>query len=57
MIYVGKAKDLNKRVAQYFVSPDRLNTKTRILVSRIADVQYSVVDSEADALLLENNLI
>ena len=57
VIYVGKAKDLNKRVAQYFVSPDRLNTKTRILVSRIADVQYSVVDSEADALLLENNLI
>ncbi len=57
VIYVGKAKDLNKRVAQYFVSPDRLNTKTRLLVSRIADVQYSVVDSEADALLLENNLI
>ena len=57
VIYVGKAKDLNKRVAQYFVSPDRLNAKTRILVSRIADVQYSVVDTEADALLLENNLI
>lgn len=57
VIYVGKAKDLNKRVAQYFVDPSRLNTKTRILVSKIADVQYSVVDSEADALLLENNLI
>ena len=57
VIYVGKAKDLNKRVSQYFVSPERLNTKTRILVSRIADIQYSVVDSEADALLLENNLI
>ena len=57
MIYVGKAKDLAKRVAQYFVDPDRLNVKTRILVSKIADVQYSVVDSEADALLLENNLI
>ena len=57
VIYVGKAKDLNKRVAQYFVDPDRLNTKTRILVSKIADVQYSVVDTEADALLLENNLI
>jgi len=54
---VGKAKDLHKRVAQYFVSPDRLNAKTRILVSKIADAQYSVVDSEADALLLENNLI
>ena len=57
VIYVGKAKDLYKRVHQYFVDPDRLNVKTRILVSRIADVQYSVVDSESDALLLENNLI
>lgn len=57
VIYVGKAKDLFKRVHQYFVPPERLNTKTRILVSKIADVQYSVVDTEADALLLENNLI
>ena len=57
VIYVGKAKDLFKRVHQYFVPPERLNAKTRILVSRIADVQYSVVDTEADALLLENNLI
>ena len=57
VIYVGKAKDLNKRVAQYFVDPGRLNVKTRLLVSRIADLQYSVVDTEADALLLENNLI
>ena len=57
VIYVGKAKDLYKRVHQYFVPADRLNVKTRILVSKIADVQYSVVDSESDALLLENNLI
>ncbi|MCI1640363.1 MAG: excinuclease ABC subunit UvrC [Bacteroidales bacterium] len=57
VIYVGKAKDLHKRVAQYFVPPERLNAKTRILVSKIADAAYSVVDSEADALLLENNLI
>ena len=57
VIYVGKAKDLHKRVAQYFVPPERLNAKTRILVSKIADAQYSVVDTEADALLLENNLI
>jgi len=57
VIYVGKAKDLHKRVAQYFVAPERLNVKTRILVSKIVDAQYSVVDSEADALLLENNLI
>ena len=57
VIYVGKAKDLHKRVAQYFVDPSRLNRKTRILVSKIADAQYSVVETEADALLLENNLI
>ena len=57
VIYVGKAKDLHKRVAQYFVPPERLNVKTRLLVSKIADAQFSVVDSEADALLLENNLI
>ena len=57
VIYVGKAKDLNKRVAQYFVSPDRLTRKTAVMVSKIADAQYTVVDSEADALLLENNLI
>ena len=57
VIYVGKAKDLQKRVAQYFVPPERLNVKTRLLVSKIADVKYSVVDTEEDALLLENNLI
>ena len=57
VIYVGKAKDLHKRVAQYFVPPERLNVKTRLLVSKIGDAQFSVVDSEADALLLENNLI
>ena len=57
IIYVGKAKDLHKRVAQYFVPPERLTRKTALMVSKIADAQYSVVDSEADALLLENNLI
>ena len=57
VIYVGKAKDLNKRVAQYFVSPDRLTRKTAVMVSKIADAQYTVVETEADALLLENNLI
>ncbi len=57
MIYVGKAKDLHKRVAQYFVSPDRLTRKTAVMVSKIADAEYTVVESEADALLLENNLI
>ena len=57
VIYVGKAKDLNKRVAQYFVPAERLTKKTAVMVSKIADAQYTVVDSEADALLLENNLI
>ena len=57
VIYVGKAKDLHKRVAQYFVSPERLTRKTAVMVSKIADAQYTVVESEADALLLENNLI
>ena len=57
VIYVGKAKDLHKRVAQYFVSPDRLTRKTAVMVSKITDAEYTVVDSESDALLLENNLI
>ena len=57
MIYVGKAKDLHKRVAQYFVPPERLTRKTAVMVSKIADAEYTVVETEADALLLENNLI
>ena len=54
---MGKAKDLHKRVAQYFVPTERLTRKTAVMVSKIADAEYTVVDSEADALLLENNLI
>ena len=57
VIYVGKAKDLHKRVAQYFVPEERLTRKTAVMVSKIADAEYTVVESEADALLLENNLI
>lgn len=57
IIYIGKAKSLRKRVSQYFVNPQRLNTKTRVLVSKIADIQHTVVENETDALLLENNLI
>ena len=57
VIYVGKAKDLHKRVAQYFVPEERLTRKTAVMVSKIADAQYTVVESESDALLLENNLI
>ena len=57
VIYVGKAKNLHKRVAQYFVAPERLTRKTAVMVSKIADAEFTVVESEADALLLENNLI
>lgn len=56
IIYIGKAKNLKKRVYSYFQKePDR--TKLRMLVRRIADIKYIVVDTEIDALLLENNLI
>ena len=57
VIYVGKAKDLHKRVAQYFVPAERLTRKTAVMVSKIVDAEFTVVESEADALLLENNLI
>lgn len=57
IIYIGKAKNLKKRVMQYFVDPSRLTRKTRVLVSKIADLEHTVVESEQDALLLENNLI
>ncbi|MEF9932120.1 MAG: GIY-YIG nuclease family protein, partial [Bacteroidales bacterium] len=57
IIYIGKAKDLKKRVSQYFVNPQRLTVKTRILVSKISNIEHTVVESEQDALLLENNLI
>ena len=56
VIYVGKAKDLHKRVAQYFVPPERLNVKTRILVSKIADAQFSVVDCSVGENCRQNRL-
>lgn len=56
IIYVGKAKNLKRRVYSYF-SKDHQSAKTRILVSKIADIRYIVVKTEEDALLLENNLI
>ena len=56
IIYVGKAKNLKKRVSSYF-NKNQDSAKTRILVRQIADIKYLVVDTELDALLLENNLI
>lgn len=56
IIYVGKAKNLHRRVNSYF-NKDHQSSKTRQLVAHIADIKYVVVDSEQDAFLLENNLI
>src|SRR5574344_1512836 len=56
IIYVGKAKNLKKRVSSYF-QKEQQTYKTKVLVSRISDIKYIVVGTEWDALLLENNLI
>jgi len=56
ILYVGKAKNLKKRVASYFTK-NHENGKTRVLVKKIADIKHIVVNTETDALLLENNLI
>ena len=56
IIYVGKAKNLHRRVNSYF-NKEHQSSKTRQLVAHIADIKYVVVDSEQDAFLLENNLI
>ena len=56
IIYIGKAKNLKKRVSSYFSKVPE-NRKTAMLVRRISDIRHLVVDSEEDALLLENNLI
>ena len=56
IIYVGKAKNLKRRVSSYF-NREHEPGKTRVLVSKIADIRYIIVNSEEDALLLENNLI
>lgn len=57
VIYVGKAKDLRRRVSQYFRPIETLDRKTRVMVGKIADLMHTVVETEEDALLLENNLI
>ena len=57
IIYVGKAKNLKKRVSSYFTKNHEDSPKTRILVSKIKDIKYIIVESEEDTLLLENSLI
>ena len=57
IIYVGKAKNLKKRVNSYFVKINSISGKVQMLVRKIADIKYIVVATEQDALLLENNLI
>lgn len=56
IIYIGKAKNLKNRVSSYFIKTNQ-SSKTMVLVRKIRDLRYVVVDSEQDALLLENNLI
>jgi len=57
ILYVGKARDIKKRVSSYFNKDSNLSGKVRVLVSKIAEIRHMVVDTELDALLLENNLI
>ena len=57
IIYVGKAKSLRKRVSSYFVQSKEHSAKVRVLVRQIAEIRHIVVNSETDALLLENSLI
>ena len=57
LLYVGKAKSLKKRVASYFNKPTGQSGKTRVLVKKTSDIKYVVVETEHDALFLENSLI
>ena len=57
ILYVGKAKNLKKRVSSYFNKEQHENGKTQVLVKKIADIKCIIVDTELDALLLENSLI
>ena len=56
-LYIGKARDLKKRVSSYFTRSNKDNYKMKVLVSKIASIKHIVVSTESDALLLENNLV
>ncbi|QXV65452.1 excinuclease ABC subunit C [Mucilaginibacter sp. 21P] len=57
LIYIGKAKDLRNRVGSYFNKDTQINAKTRVLVSKIRKITFTIVDTEVDAWLLENAMI
>jgi len=57
LMYIGKAENLKKRVSSYFTKTHHENRKTAVMVGKIVDIQFTLVDSEIDALLLENSLI
>jgi len=57
LMYIGKAKDLRNRVSSYFVKDHQINAKTKVLVSKIRHITFTIVDTEVDAWLLENSLI
>ena len=57
LIYIGKAKDLRNRVTSYFNNDNQFNAKTKVLVSKIRDITFTIVDTEIDAWLLENAMI
>src|ERR1700709_750240 len=57
LIYIGKAKDLRNRVTSYFNKDNHVNAKTKVLVSKIRNITFTIVDTEVDAWLLENSMI
>jgi excinuclease ABC subunit C len=57
LLYIGKAKNLKKRVLSYFIESKVVNSRIRLLIRKISKIEYTIVPSEKDAFLLENSLI